>query len=125
MEVKRDLVSLCGSTVRALSILMLLMAAPLAAGDGASGAAPAPARAQTSRPWLPADAPPGEAAMRKAASYPLPPAPGIDLDDQRAVLEHVMRELAAEVSVLPTENYLYWRFNTEDKQIWGNVRLGP
>jgi hypothetical protein len=95
--------------------MVAFLAAPLAAAEAA----------RPTRPWLPVDAPQGEAVMRKPASYALPPAPGIDLEDQKAVLAHVLAGLAPQVSVLPTENYLYWRFRTEDKEIWGNVRLGP
>jgi len=47
---------------------------------------------------------------------------GPDLQDGRAVFDHVFRLLPAEVMVYPTENYFYWRFITNGMEIRGNIR---
>ncbi len=81
---------------------------------------------EAERLWLPPDAPETDVAyMRKAASYMLGNAEDVDLDDPVAVFRHVISQLDDKVDVIPTENYLYWRFHTGDKYVWGNLRLGP
>ena len=55
---------------RMAALMLAFLAAPLSAAE----------TVQSSRPWLPADAPRGETVMRKPASYALPPAPGIPHD---------------------------------------------
>jgi hypothetical protein len=77
--------------------------------------------------WLPEDARGFAQGVlpRPGASYSLPDSGEIDLDDPAAVFAHVFSNLPEDVDVIPTENYLYWRFHTPDKYVWGNFRLGP
>jgi len=49
----------------------------------------------------------------------------VRLDDVSSVLGAVFSRLDREVTVYPTENYLYYRFHTQGKEVWGNLRLSP
>ncbi len=76
-------------------------------------------------PWLPGDldfaSPPRQ---REAASLSIEVPPGVDLDNPTAVFSAVFSALPKEVLIRPSENYLYWRFKTDEKNIWGNLRIG-
>lgn len=47
----------------------------------------------------------------------------LDLDNIAAVFDYVFSALPEEVKVFPTENYYYFKFYADGKEIWGNVRL--
>ena len=66
-----------------------------------------------------------ESDERQPASLFLGEARDINLDDVQAVFTYVFSKLNDEVTVYPTENYLYFRFFAGPKYIWGNVRLSP
>ncbi|GJM25624.1 MAG: hypothetical protein DHS20C16_20390 [Phycisphaerae bacterium] len=106
--------------------MALGMSGPIAIGDEGS-IAPVVEQAAAQLAWLPTDARALAAGVdpRPGASYALPNAGDIDLDDPTAVFAHVFANLPEDVDVIPTENYLYWRFHTPNKYVWGNVRLGP
>ncbi len=114
-----------------LPIPIILTALPLLLFTQAATADGPPAmtspKVAIATPWLPADTPQQAQppSPRKGASVMLPDSGDIDLDNERAVFAHVFGHLPSKVDVIPTENYLYWRFHTPDKYIWGNLRLGP
>jgi hypothetical protein len=47
----------------------------------------------------------------------------VDLGDVSAVFRLVFRQLPAQVRVYPTENYYYFRFDCDSREVWGNLRL--
>ena len=47
----------------------------------------------------------------------------LDLNDVDAVFWHVFSGLPKEVTVYPSENYYYFIFYQEGRQVWGNIRL--
>jgi len=47
----------------------------------------------------------------------------VDLGDVGAVFRLVFRQLPAQVRVYPTENYYYFRFDCDSREVWGNLRL--
>jgi hypothetical protein len=47
----------------------------------------------------------------------------LDLNDIDTVFWHVFSNLEPEVIVYPTENYYYFVFKANGKEIWGNIRL--
>ncbi len=51
--------------------------------------------------------------------------PTFELGEIITTFEHVFSELRDEVTVYPSENYLYFRFKMDEKYIWGNIRLAP
>lgn len=50
-------------------------------------------------------------------------ADNLDLADVHAVFWHVFSRLPDEVTVYPSENYLYWVLHVSGRQVWGNIRL--
>ncbi len=48
-----------------------------------------------------------------------------NLNDIDSTFSSVFSKLDSEVTVYPSENYLYFRFNSDEKYIWGNIRLAP
>ena len=49
----------------------------------------------------------------------------INLDNIPEVFAFVFSRLDDKVEVKPTENYVYYRFKTGGKEIWGNLHLSP
>jgi carbonic anhydrase/acetyltransferase-like protein (isoleucine patch superfamily) len=49
----------------------------------------------------------------------------IDIADPMAVFRGVFAALPDHTTVMPTENYLYFRFETTGSHVWGNLRLSP
>ena len=49
----------------------------------------------------------------------------VDLLDPIRTFNQVLGAIGDEVTIYPTENYLYFRFNTGEDQIRGNLRLPP
>jgi hypothetical protein len=47
----------------------------------------------------------------------------VDLGDVMAVFRLVFAQLAPEVKVYPTENYYYFKFDCDAREVWGNFRL--
>lgn len=47
----------------------------------------------------------------------------LDLDNIRAVFDSVFASLHDAVTVYPTENYYYFKFFTNSREIWGNLRF--
>lgn len=47
----------------------------------------------------------------------------LDLEDEMAVFRHVLTALGDEVTVYPSENYLYFRFPAAGHMIWGSITL--
>lgn len=47
----------------------------------------------------------------------------LNLYDTDEVFRHVFSKLDDEVSIYPTENYYYYRFTTNGKEIWGTLNL--
>lgn len=47
----------------------------------------------------------------------------LDMRDSMAVFRYVFSNLADEVDVLPTENYYYFRFPANGKEVWGALSL--
>lgn len=47
----------------------------------------------------------------------------IDLNDSETVFSYILSQLDDNVNVYPTENYYYFSFNANGKEIWGNIRL--
>jgi hypothetical protein len=47
----------------------------------------------------------------------------LDLNDLKSVFELVFFSLDEQVNVYPTENYYYFTFHVDGKEIWGNIRL--
>lgn len=47
----------------------------------------------------------------------------VDLGDAMSVFQLVFRQLAPTVRVYPTENYYYFRFDCDSREVWGNIRL--
>lgn len=50
-------------------------------------------------------------------------APGFDLEDPDEMLWQVFSRLPDAVTIYPSENYYYFIFHIEGRQIWGNIRL--
>lgn len=46
-----------------------------------------------------------------------------DLGDVMAIFRLVYRQLPSSVRVYPTENYYYFRFDCDSREVWGNIRL--
>lgn len=49
----------------------------------------------------------------------------IAVDEPIEVFAEVMTQLDDVIRVLPTENYLYFRFEWRNRSYWGNIRLSP
>jgi hypothetical protein len=52
-------------------------------------------------------------------------ATGLDIKNPRAVFQFVLDSLPPQVTVYPTENYYYFRFNLDGVGYSGNIRLDP
>jgi hypothetical protein len=61
----------------------------------------------------------------KVASLSLGKLENENLDDIDNTFNTVFSTLDDEVTVYPSENYLYYRYETDEKYIWGNFRLAP
>jgi len=49
----------------------------------------------------------------------------VNLENIQSTFSEVFTRLPDEVTIYPSENYLYYRFHTNHREMWGNIRLSP
>ena len=120
-------------SVRSWSVVATLTAAAVVAASciqatgelGAAVSGPAAAAAAQSGPETAADMPAGSDPYllfnQRMIEGALQPAPLVD--DVDALFAQVFHGLPDEVVVYPSENYYYFVLYTDQRQIWGNIRL--